>query len=227
METKIIRFVYSEGGSITGYRCSEPGDMSGEYVRREDHEAALERAGATAVAIPAELHPNTADLVRRFAAALAQKLRKAEVKYGYADGWTDKNWANVCRLALVEHVNKGDPRDVAIYAAFLWHHGWHASLAPFFAELNAQLIKALACEVPPAPLLAKLPELLLKMRKALAEIATKSLHDFEDAEEFRTWARSVAAHALPGSPSTPCCEGTPIAAAEEGAAGAGEGVSRG
>ncbi len=28
-----------------------------------------------------------------------------------------------CRNELVEHVKKGDPRDVAAYCAFLWHHG--------------------------------------------------------------------------------------------------------
>lgn len=71
----------------------------------------------------AELHPLTANLVVRFARALAAKLAAAEKKYGYTDGWRDQNWMDECRAKLVEHIAKGDPRDVAAYCAFLWHHG--------------------------------------------------------------------------------------------------------
>lgn len=71
----------------------------------------------------AELHPLTANLVIRFARALAAKLAAAEMKYGYTDGWCDSNWMDECRAKLVEHIAKGDPRDVAAYCAFLWHHG--------------------------------------------------------------------------------------------------------
>jgi hypothetical protein len=72
---------------------------------------------------PVALHPATADLVQRFARALAEKLAAAEAKYGYSDGWRDPNWMDECRAKLIEHVSKGDPRDVAAYCAFLWHHG--------------------------------------------------------------------------------------------------------
>lgn len=70
-----------------------------------------------------ELHPLTINLVVRFARALAAKLADAEKKYGYSDGWRSPDWMDECRAHLMEHVHKGDPRDVAAYCAFLWHHG--------------------------------------------------------------------------------------------------------
>ncbi|MDC7788006.1 hypothetical protein PQJ75_14005 [Rhodoplanes sp. TEM] len=76
------------------------------------------------IPVPAELHVNTRQLVATFAEALAAKFREAELKYGHADGWLWDDWEEECRRGLMEHVAKGDPRDVAIYAAFLWHRGW-------------------------------------------------------------------------------------------------------
>lgn len=81
------------------------------------------------------LHPNTAGLVVRFARALAQKLAAAEVKYGYSDGWRSPEWMDECRAKLLEHVAKGDPRDVAAYCAFLWHH--NASTATLFGASSS------------------------------------------------------------------------------------------
>ncbi|EEE04603.1 hypothetical protein [Burkholderia multivorans] len=72
--------------------------------------------------IPAELHHDTAKLVRRFARALANKLLAAQRKYGYSDNWMRDDWADECRAELMRHIQKGDPRDVAAYCAFLWHH---------------------------------------------------------------------------------------------------------
>lgn len=69
------------------------------------------------------LRPATADLVHRFADALADKLAAAERKYGYRDDWLRPDWMDECRQHLREHLAKGDPRDVAAYCAFLWHHG--------------------------------------------------------------------------------------------------------
>ena len=77
-----------------------------------------------ALKIPEGLHPDTADLVMRFATALAEKLHRAEQKYGYANGWKASGWYNECLQQLWEHIEKGDPRDVAAYCAFMWHHGW-------------------------------------------------------------------------------------------------------
>lgn len=76
-----------------------------------------------------ELHPATAKLVSDFSAALAEKLAKAERKYGYTDGWLDANWEADCREALLKHIEKGDPRDVAAYCAFMWFHRWSTSAA--------------------------------------------------------------------------------------------------
>lgn len=72
---------------------------------------------------PPDLHPRTADLVRRFHVALAAKLAHAERKYGYADSWAAPGWMDECREQLQRHIVKGDPLDVAAYSAFLWHHG--------------------------------------------------------------------------------------------------------
>jgi len=71
----------------------------------------------------ATLHPHTLALVVQFARALAEKLAAAEKKYGYSDGWLQTDWMDECRAKLQEHIAKGDPRDVAAYCAFLWHHG--------------------------------------------------------------------------------------------------------
>lgn len=84
-----------------------------------------------------ELHPATAGLVRRFAEALAEKLRRAEQKYGYSDGWLSPDWQAECQQHLAEHVAKGDPRDVAAYAAFCWHHGWPTG-APALLDAQAE-----------------------------------------------------------------------------------------
>jgi len=69
-----------------------------------------------------EMHSNTSMLVMRFSDALRNKLAAAEKKYGYADGWMETDWLDECRRQLVDHVDKGDPLDVAAYCAFLWHH---------------------------------------------------------------------------------------------------------
>lgn len=75
--------------------------------------------------LPANLHPATQQLVLSFAVALADKLHAAEEKYGYDDGWSGSAWEDECRERLYEHLEKGDPRDVANYCAFMWHHGWN------------------------------------------------------------------------------------------------------
>lgn len=77
------------------------------------------------VRVPGDLHPDTRDLVRRFAEALAKKLRASELKYGYSNGWKDPGCVEELRGKLAEHVTKGDPVDVAAFCAMLWHHGEH------------------------------------------------------------------------------------------------------
>ena len=77
------------------------------------------------------------DLVDRFAVALRAKLRAAEAKRGWEGAWAIPDWEEGCQADLLHHVGKGDPVDVAAYAAFCWHHGWPTS-AP-------------AVQAPPAP----------------------------------------------------------------------------
>jgi hypothetical protein len=90
--------------------------------------AAKDAEPALAVAVPVGLHPQTRDLVGRFAEALAGKLRRAEEKYGYGDGWRTDDWEAKCRHDLRVHLRKGDPLDVAIYAAFMWERGWSTAV---------------------------------------------------------------------------------------------------
>jgi hypothetical protein len=77
---------------------------------------------------PEGLHPETVNLIARFASALAEKLAEAERKYGWDTHWQSPAWMDQCREQLVDHVAKGDPRDVASYCAFLWHHGESTAL---------------------------------------------------------------------------------------------------
>jgi len=67
---------------------------------------------------------STDALVDRFAIALKAKLNAASEKYGYTDGWLRDDWRADLTRDIRAHLDKGDPRDVAAYCAFAWHHGW-------------------------------------------------------------------------------------------------------
>ncbi|HGN8793795.1 TPA: hypothetical protein ACK1ZR_003718 [Klebsiella michiganensis] len=84
----------------------------------------LYRHAQPAPVVPEGLNPETTDLVLRFASALADKLYKAEQKYGRSTDWMKDDWYDDCLQSLWEHIEKGDPRDVAAYCAFMWYHGW-------------------------------------------------------------------------------------------------------
>ncbi|OJY94464.1 MAG: hypothetical protein BGP25_05590 [Lysobacterales bacterium 63-13] len=88
------------------------------------------------ITLDMELNSATLELVGTFAQALASKLADAEKNYGYSDGWARNDWMDECRAKLVEHVGKGDPRDVAAYCAFLWYHGERTAGATAQARLN-------------------------------------------------------------------------------------------
>lgn len=86
-----------------------------------------------------DLNPKTAKLIADFAEALSDKLQAAEERYGYTDGWANSDWMDECRAKLREHLEKGDPRDVAAYCAFLW---WHKeSTALPISQRNAEQSK--------------------------------------------------------------------------------------
>lgn len=67
-------------------------------------------------------------LVGRFSEALMLKLVKAEEKHGWNGAWQRDGWASELRAELLRHLDKGDPLDVAAYAAFAWHHGWSTAV---------------------------------------------------------------------------------------------------
>jgi len=104
--------------------------------------AAIAEREAFEPVISNALHPDTAKLVRRFARALANKLLAAQRKYGYSNNWLRDDWMDECRAELRRHIEKGDPRDVAAYCAFLWHHG--ASTRAALATTKAPMTDAIA-----------------------------------------------------------------------------------
>ena len=79
--------------------------------------------------MPFGLHPDTQKLVTDFCTALAEKLYKAQLKYGYDADWKHDGWPSQCQAHFHQHVAKGDPRDVAAYCAFMWYHGWKTEAA--------------------------------------------------------------------------------------------------
>lgn len=74
--------------------------------------------------MPPGLHPDTQKLVADFSTDLAEKLYKAQLKYGYDADWKQDNWSAQCLAHFHQHIAKGDPRDVAAYCAFMWYHDW-------------------------------------------------------------------------------------------------------
>lgn len=95
--------------------------------RAEAAEAKLYRQESI---IPEGLTRCTAELVMDFAKALAEKLYLSEQKYGWSDGWKESDWQDKCLGDFHHHIGKGDPRDVAAYCAFMWHHEWPTRPAP-------------------------------------------------------------------------------------------------
>lgn len=80
------------------------------------------------VALPSELARSTQYLIVDTAQALGNKLLAAQNKRK-ADpvGWMRNDWEDDCRAGLMNHIQKGDPRDVMAYAAFMHYHGWKTS----------------------------------------------------------------------------------------------------
>lgn len=97
-------------------------------VKREEVARVEPTPGRLVVIVSDSLHPDTKNLVRDFAEQMAAKLRTAELKYGYRNGWLTQEWEAECRQHMLDHIVKGDPRDVAIYCAFMWSRGWRTAL---------------------------------------------------------------------------------------------------
>ncbi|AIG86263.1 ead/Ea22-like family protein [Klebsiella pneumoniae] len=98
---------------------------------------ALEKAQQSPI-MPLGLHADTQKLVTDFCTALAEKLYKAQLKYGYDTDWKQDGWSNQCQAHFHQHIAKGDPRDVAAYCAFMWWHGWSTKPAEV---LEARTVK--------------------------------------------------------------------------------------
>jgi len=80
-------------------------------------------------------------LLSRFAEAVQSKLYAAEEKYGWRGGWKEDGWQDKLREDIRTHVEKGDPRDVAAYCAFAWHHGWSLSQQPSLSPVEVGELK--------------------------------------------------------------------------------------
>lgn len=115
--------------TVEGYRNST---LSGTDYNRlwslyqsaaSEQVEALEKAPQAPI-MPLGLHPDTQKLVTDFCTALAEKLYKAQLKYGYDTDWKQDGWPSQCQAHFHQHIAKGDPRDVAAYCAFMWWHGW-------------------------------------------------------------------------------------------------------
>lgn len=78
-------------------------------------------------AIETDHHPDS-QAVDRFAAAMKEKLAQARAKG--RSGWQNLPSEELSRM-LREHVEKGDPLDVANFCMFLWNlgHGIGAALS--------------------------------------------------------------------------------------------------
>lgn len=77
------------------------------------------------------------DLVARFSKALLAKLKLAQANG--RSGWEHDDWERQCQEGLLRHVAKGDPRDVAAYCAFMWHHGWITAAPRHLGAVSEQL----------------------------------------------------------------------------------------
>jgi hypothetical protein len=98
-------------------------------------------AAKEGIQMPAGLHPESKSLVLRFATAIAEKMYKSEVKYGWTNEWQTDDWEEDCKTGLYEHLKKGDPKDVAVYAAFMWHHGWDTKPEVVAPEISARSLR--------------------------------------------------------------------------------------
>lgn len=98
----------------------------GDIVTEEGLQSALadmlasDSYKSAVAAAPQEQAPHLDDIVvDEFAAAMKAKMAEARAKG--RSGWQDCTPADLSRM-LRDHVEKGDPRDVANFCMMLWHH---------------------------------------------------------------------------------------------------------
>lgn len=102
---------------INGVRRAESASLC-------DIVAQLKRGSIWLVRYPATLAPQSQRLLTHYVEELGKKMMRADKKYGHGISWMKDDWESECRIDFTNHIMKGDPRDVGIYSAFLWHHKW-------------------------------------------------------------------------------------------------------
>lgn len=81
------------------------------------------------VIMPVGLHPDAQTLVAGIAQDMANKLMKAQEKYGWTNGWRDERFTPAMWTEeTIRHIQKGDPLDVINYMAFARDRKWATDL---------------------------------------------------------------------------------------------------
>jgi hypothetical protein len=110
--------------------------LSDKYARELSELKSEAHKFLTAPVPQCEAEPDPlADLVARFSRRLLAKLRLAQANG--KSGWERDDWETACQQGLLRHLEKGDPRDVAAYCAFMDHHGWITKPAAAPARCDA------------------------------------------------------------------------------------------
>ena len=99
-------------------------------------EAAIAMWNARSTAAAQPIMDDLEHLVERFSKALLAKLKLARANG--RSGWDHTDWEKECQEGFLRHLAKGDPRDVAAYCAFMWHHGWITVAATPSLSLRAR-----------------------------------------------------------------------------------------
>lgn len=149
--------------------------------RARDREEREHEAGASEG--PVDTIYKLWDLCDEFAAALFNKLLQSERKYGWNNGWMNAGWGDDLRRDIRRHIEKGDPRDVAAYCAFAWHHGW--SLAQIEGrEAGGELVERLRAGASTSP------DVNSHWRKyqALCDEAADALASLQNTRDTWKWA---------------------------------------
>ncbi|HZQ06055.1 MAG TPA: hypothetical protein VFD70_05705 [Anaerolineae bacterium] len=140
-----------------------------EVMERLDPDSREESLGEANQGVAEKPITDLESLMSKFAAALLEKAKAAETKYGYLpNSWMNDDWADMLPMRLMEHIAKGDPRDVAIFCAFAWYHGWSVASDATYAQQIVSFEGQLAAAKQRAQ----------QAEKLLAEIAPQFLKGF-------------------------------------------------
>lgn len=85
---------------------------------------------------PDALDSDSRELLKVCFEELRLKMIRNQEKYGWSNEWLTSDWENECRENMMKHIQKGDPRDVAIYAMFMMYRGW-STASPVTEDVRA------------------------------------------------------------------------------------------